>query len=85
MTFIPTESRRKFLASDEALWAREQLQLLVDNTQYNTPEKASYAHPETQPLSFVEWNLMYLTEHPQIRVSDYISNVRLRTRLRVAR
>ena len=85
MTFKSTEARQKFWASDDAAWARAQLQLLVEDAGYNTPEKSSYAHPEVLPLSFVEWNLLYLCEHPQIRVSDYISNVRLRTRISVSR
>jgi hypothetical protein len=85
MTFKPSESRRKFWASDEAAWAKEQLEILVEDDSYNTPVKSSYGTPEVEPLSFVDWNLNYLCEHPQIRASDYISNVRLRTRLRVSR
>lgn len=85
MTFRSSESRRVFLASAEAMWAKEQLQMLVEDSKYNTPDKPSYASPELEPLSFVDWNLIYLCEHPQIRVADYLSNVRLKTRLRVSR
>lgn len=85
MTFVLTEAKKKFLASEEAKWATEQLQQMVDDSDFNTPTKSFYIRTELQIMSFVEWNMLYLCEHPQIRVQDYLSNLRLKTRLRRSR
>jgi len=82
MAFILSESKKRFLASDEAKWATEQLQLMVDDDQYITPSKSIYVRAEMHTLSYIEWNLMYLCEHPQTRVNDYLSNQRLRSKIR---
>lgn len=85
MTFTSSEAKRRFLASDQATWAREQLQLMVEDSQYNTPSKPSYTYPDTGNISFIEWHIMYLCEHLQITPQDYLSNLRLKTKIRVAR
>ncbi len=80
MTFVASVTKLKFLASDEAAWAKEQLEVMVSDSRYNTPTKPFYIHDQPEDVSFAEQHLRYLSEHPQIKVQEYISNLRLKTR-----
>lgn len=76
-----SETKRTFLASDAVAWAKQQLEELQNNDGYNTPSHPVYSVADAEDVSFVDWHIQYLWEHPQIGVVDYIANVRLKTRL----
>ena len=40
---------------------------------------------EIRLLSFEEWHLNYLTEHPKINAANYLTNLRVMIRTRVER
>lgn len=82
MTFIASVTKQRFLASDEAAWAREELEHMVTDIRYNTSSSPSYVHGQAEGVSFADQHLRYLSEHPLLSVQDYLSNLRLKTRKR---
>jgi hypothetical protein len=76
----PTMSpaQKRFYASEEYVMAREALQQLVDNEQYDTDSD----YFKSNELEFVERHLYYLSTHPTTKVDGYISNLKLMTRVR---
>ncbi len=75
-----SEYRRQFLTSEEALYAKSQLDAMMADPLYNT--RASYVAGQAEDMSFADTHLGYLSNHPQIKVREYLSNLRLKTKLR---
>jgi hypothetical protein len=73
-----------FLVSEEGVIARKALQELADDLKFNTQGSYSadgVAYPDNvQP--FVEKHMRYLAAHPNLDAQHYISNLRLKTRIR---
>ncbi len=80
MSFIASVTRQKFLASEDAAWAKEQLEEMTHDDAYNTPTRPFYIHGQVTSPSFTDQHLLYLSEHPNLKVVEYISNLRLKTR-----
>ncbi len=80
MSFVATVTRQKFFASEDAAWAKEQLESMTIDTAYNTPERPFYVHGQVTNPSFADQHLAYLSEHPNLKVAEYISNLRLKSR-----
>jgi hypothetical protein len=70
-------AQTKFYASDQCHTARGMLQDLVDSAEYETD--SSYY---SGGLKFCERHLDYLSRHPNLALSGYISNLKLMTRRR---
>lgn len=80
MAVTPTEYKRQFLASEEAQVIREQLKAMTLDPNYHT---ASFYTPmQEENLSFVEKHMAYLSDHPKLKTTEYMSNLRLKTKNR---
>ncbi len=81
------KKRANFFTSEEGVVALQELEALADNKAYFT--EASYSantslYPDNA-ISFVDKHMLYLQSHPGINTQQYISNLRLMTRLRPSR
>ena len=82
---MPTLKRKvNFFESEEGIEIKETLQRMAADLAFNT--ESSYSanstlHPDNQ-ISFVEKHMTYLNIHPAINPREYLSNLRLMTRLR---
>lgn len=73
-----------FYDTEEAASAKKKLLVMVDDTTYNT-ESSYSANLDTYPdnrIPFVDKHMSYLKAHPAIQPDQYISNLRLMTRIR---
>lgn len=81
---MPTVKKSNFHESDEGLEAREILVAMVEDNSYNTP--TTYCTNEDlypdHRMSFVDQHMEYLRSHPSVSTKHYLSNLRLRTRIR---
>ncbi len=76
-----TYAQKRFYASDLCKEARELLQDLVDNPQYNTdPSSAT-----SDPVAFVERHLRHLSAYPTTNLAGYMSNLKLMTNTKRSR
>lgn len=71
-----TAAQKRFYASDDCSSARLALQQLVDNPQYET-DSSYFSGSE---LLFIDRHLWYLSTHPGINLTGYLSNLKLMTR-----
>jgi hypothetical protein len=81
----PTTTRRtlkqqEFLKSEAASMARVELKLMVGDPKYNTRNSFSAKSPDEVP--FVEKHIQYLCDHPNLNPRHYLSNLKLKTKLR---
>lgn len=80
MAITPSQYKKDFLASEAAVEIREQLTQMEKDPTYFT--EVSYSPAHESGISFSEKHIDYISTHPNLRPSDYMSNLRLRTRLR---
>ena len=73
-------SRQKFLASDEAELIRVDLKKMTKDPCFNT--KSMYSAASVDDVTFVEKHMKYLADHPKLNPQQYLSNVRLMTRIK---
>lgn len=73
-------SRQKFLASDEAQLIRTDLKKMTKDPSFNT--KSMYSAASADDVTFVEKHMKYLADHPKLNPQQYLSNVRLMTRIK---
>lgn len=73
-----TQAQKRFYASEQCIAAREALQALVDNGQYNTD--SDYYSENVR--GFVDRHLHFLSTHPNASLAGYISNLKLMIRSR---
>jgi len=71
-----THTQRRFYTSGLYMEARDLLQVLVDSPEYDT----SPSRFTNNSVTFVERHLHYLSANPQVKLSGYISNLKLMTR-----
>ncbi len=76
-----TQSRQKFLASDEAEAFRRDLLAIAADPLYNT-ESIYTTMEETESSVFVQKHMSYLSNNLNITPEQYLSNLKLRTRIR---
>ena len=82
---MPTyKKKRDFFNTDEGLVALHNLRAMSVSESYHT--KPSYsANTRLYPnnlIPFVDKHMLYLRDHPSLDVQQYISNLRLMTRIR---
>jgi hypothetical protein len=68
------------LASDEAVQIRAELERMVSDPTYTT---RTFYTPSDAHLSFADKHMSYLSEHPKLKASEYLANLRLMTKNRV--
>lgn len=73
-------SVQKFLASDAAVLAREQLMKMMDDPEFNT--RSTYSPSSEERMLFVDKHMKYLGQHPNLNPQHYLSNLRLMTRIK---
>jgi len=77
-----TQSARQFLASEDATQVRQQLEDMMTSKAFNTKSMYSPLH-ETDQL-FVDKHMKYLSLHTNINPQQYLSNLKLMTRISVS-
>jgi hypothetical protein len=82
---MPVAKRRTdFFVSEQGIDIKTQLQLMVANDSYNT--KSSYSANgdlySDNMMPFIDKHMNYLGDHPSVDPMQYMSNLRLITRLR---
>lgn len=76
-----TQTRQKFLASDEAEQFCLDLLAIAADPRFNT--ESIYTTPEeSESTVFVQKHLSYLCNNLNITPEQYLSNLKLRTRIR---
>jgi hypothetical protein len=70
-----TPGQKRFYNSEQCVEARQALQALVDNPQYDT-DSEYYSNNER---AFVDRHLHFLSMHPGTHLAGYISNLKLMT------
>lgn len=79
-----TRKKGRFIGSEEAVEVEKVLQLMVNDDSYVT--ETSYStnselYPDNQ-IPFVDKHMNYLNAHPSTDPKQYVSNLRLMTRVR---
>lgn len=81
---MATKKRVDFYNSEEGVEIKLALQAMLSDTNYST--EATYSANtelhEDNLISFVEKHMTYLDQHPAIDARNYLSNLRLMTRIR---
>lgn len=75
------QSKLKFLASDEAETFRKDLLAMTEDPCFNT-ESVYTTVDSPESVIFVEKHIAYLSNNLNITPEQYLSNLRLRTRIR---
>lgn len=78
------KKRIDFRNSDEGVQVELALRMLEEDKSYNTVSSYS-ANGETYPdhiIPFVDKHMKYLSEHQSVNLRDYLSNLRLMTRIK---
>jgi hypothetical protein len=75
-----TTKQKEFLDSDIAAEARKELKRMDGDPLYNT--RSLFTPMQNQALSFVDRHMKYLSEHPKLNPTQYLTNLRLMTRLK---
>jgi len=81
---MPFKKRVYNNATQEEQKIRDALQLMVQDSSYNTEPTytaTSIVYPDGL-VSFVEKHMRYLNMHPKLDAHMYLANVRLKTRIR---
>ena len=70
---------QKFLASDEAQLIRLDLEKMMTDPAFNTT--STYSPTSIDSVLFVDKHMKYLSQHPNLNPQQYLSNLRLMTRI----
>lgn len=71
---------QKYLETDVAKTVCEELEAMVDNPSYRT--ESSYSPTSEERVSFVDKHLRYLSQHQKLDYRQYLSNLKLMTKIR---
>lgn len=74
-----TSKKRVFFASEEGEWLRSELIAMAKSAQYNT--KSTYTTISEDELLFVDKHMNYVSSYPNINAKQYLSNLKLKTKL----
>lgn len=79
-----TKKKSDFYASEEALAIKAVLLRMDADDNYNTPSSysADSASYENNIIPFVDKHMRYLQAHPNLNMQQYISNLRLMSRIK---
>lgn len=80
MAVSTSQYSQQFLASDESVTVREMLEAMVADPAYNT--QATYSPWQEDEVSFFDKHFTYLCMHPNVKPREYISNLRLMTKIK---
>ncbi len=75
------QSRQKFLASDEAEEFRRELLAIAEDPNFNTASIYTSTESSESAL-FVEKHMTYMSNNLNITTEQYLSNLKLRLRIR---
>ena len=75
-----TLQQQAFMKTEEGRRVRTQLKVLASDPAYNT--LGTYAAGDAPDTSFVDKHMLYLSEHPKLSTQHYLSNLRLKTKIR---
>jgi len=79
--YAKTQRAQEFLQSEEGVAAYDELLKMVGDTSYNTTSTFSPA-AENGNLLFVDKHMNYLCTHLGVNTNQYLSNLRLITKVR---
>ncbi len=79
MALSSNQYKAQFLASEDAQTVRLELERMMESAQYSTH---TFYTPADATQSFVDKHLHYLSEHPKLKATEYLSNLRLMTKVR---
>jgi hypothetical protein len=81
---MPTTVRKYLATQEQVLRVTRSLQALVDDSAYNTEPSyiASTEIYSDHMIPFVEKHMAYLMSHPKVNPEQYISNLRMMTKIR---
>lgn len=79
MSTTMNQRKDKYLLTDDGQKAKQQLEDMQANTQYNT--QSSYS-PKQDSVTFVEKHLEHLSQHSYLQSHEYIANLKLMTKKR---
>ena len=75
-----TLSQQKFLDSDAAIKAREELKRMVLDPAFNT--QPMYSSTQILDMPFEDQHMNYMCNRPKLDPEQYLANLRLKTRKR---
>jgi hypothetical protein len=73
-------STQKYLSSEEARLALEELEMMEKSPEYKT--ESSYSPSSEERLSFVDKHVKYLSTHQSLDYRHYLSNLKLMTKIK---
>jgi hypothetical protein len=74
-----TIQKKIFFESDEGVWLRNELARMVESGNYNT--RSTYTAASTDKLLFIDKHMNYISNYPNIDRRQYVSNLKLKTKL----
>lgn len=77
---VMTQGKQSFLRSEKAQSLRDELELMVVSPDYNT--KAVYSVLESDGNQFVEKHMNYMSGFLSMDHWQYLSNLKLKTKIR---
>ena len=80
MTISTIQYQKEFTVTSAALVILQQLREMEASTLYNT--KSSYAPGQDHDITFSDKHFQYISTHPDVRLNDYMANLRLKTKIR---
>ena len=75
-----TLGRQAFFKSEKAQSLRAELVMMVESPEYNT--KPLYSTTESEGSQFVEKHMNYMGGFPNMDHQQYVSNLKLKTKIR---
>jgi hypothetical protein len=78
---VPINTRTKqFFVSEKGVLLRDELVKMTKSKQYNT--KSMYSTTDKTGRTFVDKHMIYMSQYPTLNHQQYISNLRVMTRIR---
>lgn len=74
-----TTQKKIFFESEEGVWLRSELTRMVESGDYNT--RSTYTAASVDKLLFIDKHMNYISNYPNIDHRQYISNLKLKTKL----
>jgi len=71
--------KKLFFESEEGVWLRNELLSMVKSSDYNT--RSTYTTQSSDQLLFVDKHMNYMSNYPNINRKQYLSNLKLKTKM----
>ncbi len=75
-----TIQKKLFFESEEGIWLRNELTQMVKSTDYNT--RSTYTALSSDELLFIDKHMNYMSNYPSLNYKQYLSNLKLKTKLK---